>query len=124
MGEEMLNFAKPQNGRPYVLNDEFDFDISECGNKLYVMHLNVRGIMKNIAKLKMLLDELSEKNVVCDIILLCETFANLNSVSLVSILGYQMYYKNRPERLGGGVMIFVKSEINVIEIIIQLHLMM
>ena len=50
--------------------------------------------MKNLTKLKLLLDELSQVDIVPDIILLCETFTNKYNIDLVNIPGYEMYYKN------------------------------
>ena len=71
--------------------------------------------MKSAISLKLLLDEMLQGNIVVDIILLCETFLNQKSVQLVNPPSYKYYYKNRNNRPGGGVLIFVKNNIPVIK---------
>ena len=56
----------------------------------------------------MMLEDYLDKGILFDIICICESFVTDNSLSLVSLPGYQCFHKNREERQGGGLLIFVK----------------
>ena len=65
----------------------------------------------------MLLDDLLQKNVILDVILMCESYLNNHNVNLAEISGYKSYYKNRENRPGGGIIIFVCNKIMVTEVL-------
>ena len=101
MVDNLQNFANAMNACPYVVDSEISLKESEMMNYVHVMHLNIRSYLKNETKLRLILDELENNNVVMDVIMLCETFLNSNSVELVELPGYKLHYKNRDTWLGG-----------------------
>ena len=80
---------------PALWSDKCDYvDVIKCNNlnpenyNLMVMQHNIRGLLGNITKLKQLLDLMTKKNSTIDILLLCETFLNKKTISLVNLPGY------------------------------------
>ena len=113
-----LDYLNLLNKCTYVVDDrDIQIDASERQNKFHVMHLNVRSYFKNCDKLILLLDELESRNVIIDVILLCETFINDVNVKLVGIPGYQCVTKNRVDKVGGGIAIFVKDNLKILDTI-------
>ena len=118
MDNTLSDLMKPKNDCPYVSDtDLLRLRNDEMYTKIHVLHLNVRSYHKHFDKLTLMLDDLLELNVVPDIVMLCETFLNSQSAQLVAVPGYQTYFRNRDNRLGGGVLILVKKSILVLEIL-------
>ena len=111
------DLIKPSNGCPYVFNDELDLDAIQVVRYFQVLHLNVRSFLKNVDKLKLMLDECVQKNVIFDVILLCETFVSDLNVNFVNLPGYQCFNKNRSGRIGGGILVFVRDGITVKQVL-------
>ena len=81
---------------------------------LLVMQLNIRGLFGKLSNLKDLINKVSRGKRI-DIILLCETWQNQNSLT-PSLSGYNYIYKSRKHKMGGGVGIFVNECIRFTEI--------
>ena len=82
---------------PTLWNDKCDYiDPESCTNlnpenyNLLVLQHNIRGLIGNQDYLKLLLSILHARNSPVDIILLCETFLNNNTIGLVNIPGYDI----------------------------------
>ena len=105
-----------RNDCPYIIDNNLDIVDDQMIENFFVMHLNVRSFMKNSDNFKLLLDDLLCNNVTIDVILLCETWTNNNNIQLIGIPGYQCFNKNRETRQGGGILIFVRNHIRVLEI--------
>ena len=102
------------NDDTYVAMDQL-YMIEQSNKMINFLHINVRSFLKNVTSLCNLLDELQQNNIVVDIIGICETFVNSTNMSQCHISGYTPYHKMRKNRMGGGVSLFVKNEIIVIE---------
>ena len=81
-------------------------------NNLSVLHINIQSLSSKFHKLKIMLSTLSEVNVTFDIICICETFLNCHNNSLFSLPGYTFVNKFRKESKGGGVGIYIKTNLN------------
>jgi Reverse transcriptase (RNA-dependent DNA polymerase)/Endonuclease/Exonuclease/phosphatase family len=84
-------------------------------NKLKVFQLNVRGISEilNFNKYRALLDQLGFK---FDVIVFTEVkIKSTFPVNLYSIRGYQRFESLRDGNGGGGVIVFVRSSVKVVE---------
>ena len=89
-------------------------DLSENRESLNFVHLNIRSFHKNIDNLLMLLDDLAKNNVSLDVIMLCETFLNDSTSLMANIPGYQSFHRTRHDRIGGGISMVIRNEIEVI----------
>ena len=75
------------------------------------MHLNIHGLVSKLTDLKFLNMELRKIGRGADVILLCETFLHEQNLAVCNIPGYSLVNNHRKNRKGGGVSIFIKSEI-------------
>ena len=75
------------------------------------MQLNIRSLLSNVTKLKILLTKLEWKNSSVDVILLCETFLNKKTEKLVNIPHYQLCSTYRSNHKGGGTTILIRDGI-------------
>ena len=60
-----------------------------------------------------LLEQLSDKDVHIDVILLCETFLSDNTKSIANLRGFQCFHRVRQDRSGGGVSLFISKNFTV-----------
>ena len=100
----------------YVNEDTF-IRIDQEDKILNILHINIRGLIKNKEGLSHLLDNLQSQNIIIDVILLCETFLTPVNECLTKISGYNCYHKMRKDRLGGGVSIYVHESLSVAKVI-------
>ena len=112
---EVLNIIDEIDNCKYCLDSKGYSYIDQDGVSLKVMHLNIRSLSKNMDSLLLLLDDLAQKNIVIDVILLCETYLNSTSKTVLKIPGYTNYHKCRENSLGGGVSVFVTNSLTVLE---------
>ncbi len=68
-----------------------------------MIHINILSLLDKQHKLKLLLFELSERNINIDCVLPCETFLTDNITQLVNIPGFTNVYENRQNVKRGGV---------------------
>ena len=76
--------------------------------QLKIIHLNIRSLPDKFDKLKLFLNNFKHKP---DLILLCETFLNENNKNLYELEGFNFANKNRLNKTGGGVGIYINKEI-------------
>ena len=76
---------------------------------LRILHHNIRGVSSKTTELKHLIDNIFS-NETPDIILLCETWLNVNS-PILQIPGYRIETTNRNTKPGGGVAILIADNI-------------
>ena len=107
MDDTVLGLVKPKNNCPYVIDDEIDLLDTEMNENFHVLHLNIRSFLKNVNYLKLLLDDLLQRNVIIDVVLLCETFVTNDNIRSIGLPGYQCFNKNREDKQGGGILVFV-----------------
>ena len=76
---------------------------------LVIVQLNIRGIQSKLSEFKLLLN-----NIVCkdqpDVILLCETWLQ-RSLPDPKIPGYEIVWKDRTNKKGGGVSILISNQL-------------
>lgn len=77
---------------------------------LNALHINIRSIKKNFDELIVFLESFQIK--FCDIIILTECF-QLESTANFNLDGYNTYYNNSDINRNDGVVIMVRSELNV-----------
>ena len=87
--------------------DKINSDLDGCRNLLLVGHLNARSVPKHISEMDRLIQETN-----FDVIGVSETFIKSRTPkSLCQIPGYKFIRKDRTEKAGGGIGIFVRPEL-------------
>ena len=110
----------PDNNLPEsIWSDKCDYlDINKCTNlnpsnlNLIVLQLNIRSLLSHQHELRLLLQQLNNKNSTVDIVALCETFLVKKVEKLVNIPGYTLYCKNQTDHKGGGVGLLIRNGIH------------
>ena len=114
-----MNSENDINDNPldaFEINSEY-YDIEDISadinkNCQYTtLHLNIQSLPKKIDKLKILLSQLREKNIIIDFIMLCETFLTDDIADNYELDGYTFKYKNRKVKKG-GVGIYINDKIH------------
>ena len=103
------NFFSQQNSEYYIkdqFNELLSQKLSQCPC-LSFLHLNIRSLSRNLCGLTSLLSNLDNHFSVVGI---TETWLQSSSHS-VDIAGYSFIHKHRTEKSGGGVGMYIKSEI-------------
>ena len=115
LGGPFLDSNLPES----IWSDKCDYvDINKCTNlnpsnfNLNVLQLNIRSLLSHQHELRLLLQQLNNKNSTVDIITLCETFLTKKVEKLVNIPGYTLYCKNQTEHKGGGVGLLIRNGIH------------
>ena len=99
----------------FELTDPIDASHSD----LLVMQLNIRSLFGKLPNLKDLVNKTSCGKKI-NIILLCETWQNKNSLT-ISLPGYNYIHRTRKHKMGGGVGIFVSNQIRFTEVKLNLN---
>ena len=95
---------------------ELDDPIECCRTNTFVVsHLNIHSLPDKFNDLQIMLDMLNEKNLLPDIMCLCETFLTENNYSKFNFNGFDLISQYRKKKQRGGVSIMVKSHISYIE---------
>lgn len=84
-------------------------------NSFKIAHLNIHSVPNKFQDLKELLDLLNDKNLLPDIVLMCETFLTERNYTRYSINKFDLVSKYRHNKRGGGVSIMIKSGIKYFE---------
>lgn len=79
--------------------------------KYCFLHLNIRGLHRNITELKNLIIDIKSRGVLPVCILLCETFLTPKNESVCYIDDYELICNNRASH-GGGVAIYIHSSVS------------
>uniref|UniRef100_A0A3Q3BKX6 Reverse transcriptase domain-containing protein n=1 Tax=Kryptolebias marmoratus TaxID=37003 RepID=A0A3Q3BKX6_KRYMA len=97
---------------PVVKDSEY-YDVEQFQNinttyGLSIIHFNCRSVNANLSKIT---DYLQQLNRTFSIIALSETWLNDSNIDNIYFDGYELYYKNRSNKRGGGVALLVNKEI-------------
>ena len=84
-------------------------------NSLVIAHLNIHSLPNKYHDLQELLNCMKEKNILPDIVLLCETFLNDRNASRFTFENYTLVSCYRKLKKQGGVSVMVRSHIKFIE---------
>ena len=102
------------NGCQYTdIDDNAIGALSNCKNRLNVLHLNIRSFQRNKDFLLMMLNDLKEKGIVIHVIGLCETFLSRNSCDLAFLENYQSLHNYREDRSGGGTSLLIHNSVRI-----------
>ena len=100
-------------------NDKCDYyklesckDLNLNNHNLVTLELNIRSLLAHELELKQLLQDLENRNTTVDVLMLCETFLNKKTESIIKLPGYKLISNCRKENKGSGVRIFIKEYIN------------
>lgn len=83
--------------------------ISNKTNKFNILHLNIRSLRKHFNQLLVLINQSKSQ---IDVIVLSEVNIKEDEVSCYNVNGYSTYSKTRESTRGGGLLIYVKSQVN------------
>ena len=99
-------------------NDKCDYlNISECTNlnpskyNMNILQLSIRSLLAHQHELKVLLQQLCNKNSPIDVVALSETFLTQKVEKLVNIFGYILHSNCQTEHKGCGVCLLIKKGI-------------
>ena len=114
LGHPLLDTNLPDS----LWSDKCDYvDINKCTNlnpdnfNLNILQLNIRSLLSHQHELRLLLQQLNNKNSSVDIIALCETFLMKKVEKLVNIPGYTFYCKSQTDHKGRGVGLLIRNGI-------------
>ena len=101
---------KIENLSESLWNDKCDYlNIKECTNlnpnnyNMNILQLNIRSLLPHQHELKVLLQQLCNKNSSIDVVALSETFLTKKVEKLVNISEYTLHSNCQSEYQGGGV---------------------
>ena len=94
----------------YILPDDIS-ELSVDNYSLKLLHINIQSLPAKIDQLKFLLEKLSDKGVVLDVILICETFLSDKKVNNCQLDNYILKERHREGRVGGGVAVYVHKRL-------------
>ena len=77
-----------------------------------IFHHNIRSLVANGTQLEIFFNDLQHK---LSVIGLTETWLRPDNVNLYNYQGYQSFHKNREDKKGGGISLFIKDKITCIE---------
>ena len=80
--------------------------------KLTICHWNIRSLLSKITNLRNTITILEQNAIFNDIISLNETFLSEDKIKLCSLNGYQLFENHRRLKKGGGVCLYVHTELN------------
>lgn len=114
--QDIENDIDPDNNFYNVINDSCNYYSDDQFNnrikteqKLSIIHFNSRSLYANFDSIKQYLQQLSQT---FNVIALSETWLNKDKGIDFEINGYEMVCKNRENKNGGGVALFVDKKIN------------
>ena len=110
-----FNFDDPAsyNFTKYITNHQFHDIVKDFENDTFsLLHVNIRSLNKHFDDLKLFLDNPTENPF--SVIGLTETWVNQDLNQPYSLSDYDFVVKNRQNRIGGGVALYVHTKYNYI----------
>ena len=92
-----------------------DAVVEDAKNSFVVGHLNIHSLPDKYDDLLELFEIMNEKNMLPDVLLLCETFLSDKNFSKYSFDNFDLVSRYRREKSRGGVSILIRSNIKYIE---------
>ena len=92
----------------YYTEEQFNKDINSQ-DKISIIHFNSRSMYANFQSIKYYLSHFSHP---FNIIAISETWFNNDKGTDFEMDGYEMTYKNRENKIGGGVALYVDKNLN------------
>lgn len=92
----------------YYTDSEFNDNMCKL-NGLSFIHFNARSLKKNLLKMNYYLQDLHMK---FDIVAVSETWAELDVIDDLNLIGYSAYHVTRESRKGGGVALYIRNELS------------
>ena len=97
-----------QNSSKYMDNSRFRTSFKMYKNNLSILNANIRGMVTNFDKLKLLIDDL---DYTFPIIGISETWLRTHNVDCFFMNGYSHEYDIRQNKAGGGVSFFIENRL-------------
>ena len=110
-----FNFDDPAsyNFTKYITNNQFRDKLKDFKQDTFsLLHVNIRSLNKHFDDLKLFLDNPTQNPF--SVIGLSETWVTQDSNQPYSLPDYDFVVKNRQERIGGGVALYVQTIYNYI----------
>ena len=98
----------PTNNCLYSTDLDFVNNVHNYGSKLTLIHFNIRSLSKHFEQLKDILHSLCEFSLIA----LSETWLKNTSPDMFSLPGYSLITNNRSGKRGGGVALYIHSDIH------------
>ena len=95
----------------YIDISDNNLDIPVSQNSIKIAHLNIHSIPSKYEDLLDLLGMLKEKNLLPDMILLCETFLNDKNFNSIHFPNYNIISQHRKTKTQGGVAIMIGTHV-------------
>ena len=116
VNEDLSELLKSANGCEYTDSTDGMLDriSASAFENFNVLHLNIRSFHKNSDNLLVLLKDLRDKGIVIHVIGLCETFLSDVSTSTAVLENYYPFHRCRPNRTGGGVLLFLHGSVMLV----------
>jgi len=122
----MDNFDIPSNSPAAVVDQIIEQTSDDCNYimldqvpnsasadyKYCALHINIRSLPAKLDELKDIIYTLKEKHIIVHFILLCETYLNDTNQPLCKIENYNLVCRNRQDRKGGGIAIYVHNSLS------------
>ena len=102
------DFELVDNQCPYLDPTEIEFIKNP---NFDIMHFNISSLKAKRDDLKLMLQQMKDKNFCLDLILVCETHLTDSKVKLCSLPGFNMFEKHRIRKRKGGVCIYVNKNL-------------
>ncbi len=80
-----------------------------------MLHLNIHSVPSKLDDLKTLLAKLKSRNLIIDVILLCETFISESNKQSCTLDDYKLFSEHRKTMTKGGVAIYVHKRLKYID---------
>ena len=93
----------------YFTPSEIKENIAIHSSNFCLMHINVRSLLHKTNDINTLLHD---SDIDFNVLAISETWLNDVNAPSVHIPNYQFIYKNRPNKQGGGVGLFIKNELS------------
>ena len=110
-----MNFDE-NNDMQYSSSEYFTVNqfksLKRLNESFSIMHLNIRSLNRNFEGLRLLMDNSLQSSF--SVIGLTETWATQGSASLYSLPGYDFIENSRCKRIGGGVALYIKQNLDYI----------
>ena len=97
----------------YLTENQFKHHITNTPDDTFLLaHFNIRSINRNFDNLRLLLQNTIQQT--CSVIGLTETWLNSNSQILFDLPGFEFVHRNRQNRVGGGVGLYISNKFEYI----------
>lgn len=92
--------------------NEFAYDIKQQANKMILLHVNIRSLLKNHAQVEYIV---TSSPIIIHIIVITEVNVTESTKSLFELHNYKMYSELRTKRRGGGIIVYAHNSVTLLQ---------